>query len=543
MKGSARRIILLITLTIGGQTLQSQSISIDFPLIENEIRRQVISGKLEGISFSHRPIHITKQDTSFRKYESAISKSLIAKRFIDFRILAVQQNFEFNSHYPFGWNNGAMIRSRGLQSLTTGGVFSQVGPLIFQFSPVMVFAQNSNYPSFPSSHNQSIWDARVFTIWNYADYPEYFGSKSYQKITLGNSFIGVRYKKMDLILSNENLWWGPSQIHSLTMTNNSAGFLHLSLKPNRGLKTPIGSFYPELLVGKLDRSGFPANESLQWLYDQKRDDWRYLSAINLSYQPNWFQGFEIGFIRTLQQYFKTTQQEKAYFPVLLSISREGTGGGADEIDQQASLYTHYTFSASSAEVYAEIGRNDSPWDLRDFNMSPDHSLAYVIGFSKSFSVKDYSATWTSEVIKLSKGGTGVFRDEPSWYLNGLVSHGYTQRGEFIGSGLRPGSQSVHNRLSMETNFGRVGLQLDRISNEEDFYFTVMLPNGEQEPWIDWVTGASLSRQIRKLRVFSELNWVHSKNYYWENQTSETGIQNIAKNRNNLFIRLQTVYSF
>lgn len=436
-----------------------------------------------------------------------------------------------------------MIRSRGLQSLTSAGFYSRIGPLILQLSPMMVYAQNKKYPSFLEHSNQLIWNSRVSKIWRLSDYPEYFGNGSYTKFSLGNSFVGFRYKKWDLLLSNENLWWGPGQSHSLTMTNNAAGFLHLSLKPNRDFKTPIGSFYPELLIGKLDKSGFPANEQLQSLYDRKRKEWRYLSAINFSYKPNWLQGFEIGFIRTLQQYYQTTMREKDYFPVLLSISREGTGGGSDEIDQQASIYTQFIFPEAKGEVYAEIGRNDSPWDIRDFNMSPDHSLAYVIGFSKQFDIRGHQSQWSTEVIKLSKGGTGVFRAEPPWYLNGRVTHGYTNNGEIVGSGLRPGSNAIHNRFSIDTRIGKLGCQIDRIANEKDFYNEVMIPNGVSTPWIDLVTGASFSRRFNQLLLYTELNWVHSFNYMWGGKEFAGSQIYQERNRDNLFIRIQTAYSF
>ncbi len=532
----------VLLLAVSTTRIAAQSIPIDFPIVEREIRNQHTAGSFEDISFSHRPIHLTKSDTSFREFESTISKSILSKRFLEFKILPVQQNLEFNSNYPFGWNNSAMIRSRGLQSLTSAGFYSRIGPLILQVSPMMVYAQNKKYPSFPDTY-ESIWNGRVYTIWNLSDFPEYFGDGSYKRVSLGNSFISLRIKKWDLQLSNENLWWGPGQTHSLTMTNNAAGFLHLSLKPNRGIKTPIGYFYPELLVGKLDKSGYPANETLQWLYDQKRRDWRYLSAVNISYKPNWFKGFEIGFIRTLQQYYQTTKSEKDYFPVLLSISREGTGGGADEIDQQASIYTHFIFPKAKGEVYAEIGRNDSPWDIRDFNMSPDHALAYVIGFSKQFDIKGHQSHWSTEVIKTSKGGTGLFRDEPPWYLNGLVNHGYTHGGEIVGSGLRPGSNALNNRFTMDTRLGKVGFQFDRIVNEQDFYNEVMVPNGVSTPWVDLVTGVSFSRRLNHLLIYSELNWVRSFNYMWDGEEFAGSPFYQEKNRDNIFIRIQTAYSF
>ena len=58
-------------------------------------------------------------------------------------------------------------------------------------------------------------------------------------------------------------------------------------------------------------------------------------------------------------------------------------------DQILSFYTRWLFPKARAEVYFEFGQNDNSHDFRDFIGAPEHSRAYLFGFSKLISFKSY----------------------------------------------------------------------------------------------------------------------------------------------------------
>ena len=119
---------------------------------------------------------------------------------------------------PYGWNDGAMIPSKGFQALMSIGIFAQYGPLTIQLKPEFVAAENAEFETFDKNHYDVIF-ARYYDIYNNTDLPVRFGSHGYGKVYWGQSSIRLNYKSLSAGLSTENLWWGPGIRNSLLMSN------------------------------------------------------------------------------------------------------------------------------------------------------------------------------------------------------------------------------------------------------------------------------------------------------------------------------------
>ena len=67
---------------------------------------------------------------------------------INFKILPIDYNLEFNSNHPYNRNNGTMIPNRGYQHIISPGFFAKIGPLEITLKPEHHFAENKNFEGF-----------------------------------------------------------------------------------------------------------------------------------------------------------------------------------------------------------------------------------------------------------------------------------------------------------------------------------------------------------------------------------------------------------
>ena len=130
-----------------------------------------------------------------------------------------------------------MIPNKGYQHIISPGFFIRFGPLSIQIKPEHHFSENREFNGFLEGHYPVIWQKR-YKLWNKIDMPERFGQKPHNKLSLGQSSIRFNWKKLSLGISSENIWWGPSIRNSIMMSNNAAGFNHITFNTSEPINTP-----------------------------------------------------------------------------------------------------------------------------------------------------------------------------------------------------------------------------------------------------------------------------------------------------------------
>ncbi|RZK64355.1 MAG: hypothetical protein EOO85_29850, partial [Pedobacter sp.] len=325
-------IVLLAFVLTYSFNLKAQTVPVG-TTIEDYYRRLQLLGQLDSsISFTNRPItaEAIKKDNIFDPEEQLLREGWLkksgpvhfAKGKGTFQILPFSWQQQFNSHHPFGWNDGPMIPSKGYQTLVSGGFFAKIGPLSIQLKPEYVFAQNAKFESYGENRNDTELGAYYGGNNNYIDNPERYGNNSYSKLGWGQSSIRLTVGPASVGLSNENIWWGPGLRNSLMMSNNASGFKHATLNTVRPVKTYIGSFEGQIIGGRLESSGFSPLENTTLssgtvVYDKPREDWRYLAGLNISYQPKWVPGLFLGFTRTFMSYGSDLNKLADYVPFFI----------------------------------------------------------------------------------------------------------------------------------------------------------------------------------------------------------------------------------
>ncbi len=524
----------------------AQSLPVGMPVIEDYYRRKQLLGGLDSsVSFMIRPLFPVaafQVENVFDPDNGMGHDNILSNRVIysspdnksSLQLLPFTWQQQYNTHNPYGWNDGPMIPAAGYQTLFSPGIYYKYKFVSIQFQPEFVYAQNKNFDGFTQAGNDNTaWQA-WYALNNAIDMPERFGTGAYAKLFPGQSSIRINFDPISFGISTEDLWWGPGVWNSLIMSNNAPGFLHFTLNTTRPIKTPIGSFEFQLIGGKLVSSGYsplvpgqPGNHDT--LYTAKPADWRYLSGGVFTYQPKWVPGLFLGMTRVLQDYEnRMTHSFASYIPFFLSTSKESyvnpATGMDSEIagrgDQIASAFVRWIWPSAHAEIYLEYGREDFSWNTRDLLLDPEHSRAYLFGFKKLFSIANRPDEYMQvsfETTQLAKPPDDLQERNttPDWYANYLVVAGYTNDGQVLGAGIGPGSNLQTLDISWFKGLEKIGLQLNRYEHSEDFYYNAF-PGGEtRRHWVDYSAGLTRNWSYQHFVFSANLLYVLEFNYEWE----------------------------
>lgn len=502
---------LIISYPCYAQSIQVGSVAEDF------LRRGQLSGEVDSnISFTVRPIPALTVSESILTAHDIISTAYLGGDKIRFGLLPVSIQQQYNSHHPYGWNDGLMMPAKGYQSMFSAGVFAKFHFLSIQIRPEFVYAVNNSFQE-------------VSTVGGATDLPNRFGDKAYKKLAWGQSNIKLNLGPIAVGLSNENLWWGPGMRNSLLMSNTAPGFKHLSLNTAKPVAIGIGNIEAQIVAGKLEGSGFTAAGT--------PDDWRYLSAMVVSYNPKWVPGLFVGLTRSFQQYSKEERSFSDYFPLFQSFQKKNTKEDEVERDQLTSVFLRWMMAKSKAEVYFEYGLNDHSYNIRDFLLAPEHSRAYTIGFRKlvPLAKRDWDHLSISfELTHMEQSIDRIIREAGEWYTHGQVLHGYTHRGQALGAGIGPGGNFQSLNVSWYKGLKRIGIQIERYEHNGDLANS--MGRGQ---WVDFVMGTGIDWTYKKFLLSGKLQGIESNNYQWNTGKGGTTELNVF----NLTIQLGLTYRF
>jgi hypothetical protein len=437
------------------------------------------------------------------------------------QLLPITWENQYSTHHPYSLNDGAMIPVRGYQTLFSTGIYAKFGPLNIQLKPEIVYAENRSFQGFYKEQLDYI-RAAWYSNFNYIDLPEKFGDGAYRKIYPGQSNINLTVGHLSLGLSTENLWWGPGIHNSLMMSNTAPGFTHITFNTVKPFKTWIGSFEGQLIGGRLENSGFaPFDTTLEIsgnkIYIPKRNDWRYINGVVLSYQPRLVKGAFLGITRTFIFYNNDMGNRfKDYLPVITPIDKkstfgEGEGNGAG--DQRASAFIRWVWLKEHAELYGEFFKEDHAYDFRDMFLEPDHTHAYLFGIQKlvPLNKRDQYIQINFELSQLAQTGTNPERPAGSIYLHYAgISQGYTNQGQILGAGIGPGSNIQSLKISWNKHLKSLGILIERNVHDYDFYTSVI--KDIRANWVDFNSTAFIEWDYRNLIFTASAGVIRNYNY-------------------------------
>lgn len=449
-----------------------------------------------------------------------------------------------NDSIAGGYNNESFFNAAGLQTRITAGVAAKLGRFLMEFQPEWVHAENIPQLEIAPSFSDANFFSRYY-FWNInpIDLPSRFGPNPINKFYLGQSSIKFAFNQFAIGWSNENLWWGPGMKNSLVMTNNANGFKHLTVHTIKPLKTPIGHFEAQGIIGDLDSSGIEPMENerqrrLYWAgaYVPKANADRRMVGYVITYQPKWVKNLFIGVAAATNYYYKNIYDSLGNSKIHNYPWYAKTEKGDKQV--LGSVFFRYAMPEDKAEIYGEFGRSDrraAPWNL----FGDTIPFGYVFGLRKWVKLSKLSQIEImAEVTQLALPDVRLIFDDASpwgvpkvngYYTHPIVRHGYTHNGQMLGAGIGPGSNSQFLSISLYRKGSRFGIHGERIVHNNDFVYASQLSGNvgsgyHNRYYVDLIYGAHVQVKLRGIYVAGTINYMNVLNYKWVKLggTFETG---------------------
>jgi hypothetical protein len=373
-------------------------------------------------------------------WEARLGRFATSPARFEFSFLSPSGSLRFNSQFPYGSNDGPIWAGRGLTMSAQGGLYARFGPLSLTLLPTVFRAQNSEFPLAPSTLpcgcGQPIYDFAV-------DRPQRFGAAAYQRFDPGQSEVRVEGLGLNVGFSTANEGWGPSVEYPFVIGNNAAGLPHFFVGSSRPFPVFVGRAHLRVIYGRLDQSDYsPVTGPKFYSSRLETGRVRFASGVVATFQPRGFDGLEIGGSRFIHSIWPRLGIPSSYIrkplQAFLKVNQPGIDQQLAGTDNQlASLFASWALREAGVELYAEYGREDNSYDLRDFAQEPDHQRAYSLGLTKVFGKRPSSF----DVLRIeamnfqlpSLATTG--RGEGGIYVHTPIRQGHTNRGQLLGADI------------------------------------------------------------------------------------------------------------
>lgn len=342
----------------------------------------------------------------------------------------------FNSAFPFGSNDGPIWAGKGFTEAIQAGAGVRWRALSLTIAPLAFTAQNAAFPLMANGATGNL----AFGDQQYplrVDRPQRFGTSAYTVLDPGESSIRVDTRLIAAGLSTAEQYWGPADSYPFILGNNAAGFPHAFVGTGTPWNLWIGHLQGRLVYGKLSQTEYASIGT--------GATHRFMSGLILAFQPRPTPGLEIGASRFFHSAWPDSGgltwsdfriPIEGFFKRTLSTAKSGD----DATNQLASLYARWVLPRSGFEFYAEFGKEDHNWDLRDFVLEPDHASARMFGFRKVWmSEAQRMLALRAETIDLRLNTLTRTRGiGAGYYLNATFPQGHTQRGQLLGADVTAG---------------------------------------------------------------------------------------------------------
>ena len=487
---------------------------------DDNIRDLQLLGKLQPEqSLTQRPFILTPKlgyDSLLAMIDPEFENHghLVEKKHSDIQLLPINFLQKYNSHHPYGWNDGPLSFSKGYQFVGSGGVYMRWRNIHLTLRPEFFKTASDPYET------SAAWGQRTSAL---------------SKLTMGQSSLRMDFGPLSVGVSTQNLWLGPGSYSSLLMSNNAPGFNHFSIGTNRPLRTPLGSFQLNVIGGTLTYNkgqGFE-NRNLKSIGNTSYTN--YLSLLTISYSPVFFKNFYLSANRafTLPTQEKPSTKPKEYYLIALKpLFRNEYEDNSLPIDQVLSGSAKYVFPKEHAEVYFEYGWNDGSSNSRDLMLDMSHSAASIYGLKKMQYLNENTyLNFEAEATQMSQRPSYLQRPAGNWYVH--QNGGYINENQILGAGSGWGNDVQTFAISLNKSWNKYGIKFQHIAHDPMGIgiTNVLAYDGGAPYWDDYAYGLILKQKYNRLLFNLNIEWVNSKNYLWQNNNKVS----------NVYVFLNTIY--
>jgi hypothetical protein len=378
-----------------------------------------------------------------------------------FAILATETRTIFNSSLPFGFNDGALWVGRGLTQSVQGGFAVRAGSARLVLQPLAFWAQNQSFPMEPPGMGQAfIYTNPIGSI----DAPQRFGPRSYARIDPGQSTLEVSVGPASVGLSTANDIWGPAFESPMILGNNAPGIPRLFVGTERPVDVWIGAIHGRVFWGRSTLSPYVGGT-----FGGRR---KFVTGMVGSIVPRGAPNLTLGAARFFHVSADRGYPEGFFTKVLqglvqTSLATASNPLGDDPTDNQlASLFVRWSFPSVGFEVFGEVGREDTSYDLRDLLLQLYHDAGYLLGMQRVWRSAD-STRFTAlraELLNTRIGPLYQAAPQLSFYVHDVKGH--TERGQVLGAPYGVGGGSFMTSVTRYAAQGSTRFRMGRLMVRE-----------------------------------------------------------------------------
>jgi hypothetical protein len=404
-------------------------------------------------AFSSREIARMSRSTQEGDWSSALKTEVRHSGRVDWGFIAPTGGMTFNSAFPYGPNDGAVWKGRGLTTFAQGGVWARWRGVSLQFAPTAFRAENKSFRLMPNGDST----ASIFADGRFPatiDKPQAFGSHAYQRIDPGESSIRVDSHGLVAGVSTASEWWGPTSEFPVVLGNNAGGFPHFFAGTSSPASIKIARIHGRLVYGYLDQSAYsPVKGSSEFKSFAESGTRRFAAGVVGLIQFQGLTGIELGgtrFFHAANTGWPSNHNLLLPIQGLLKNSiapeKDSAFGGNQAVkeNQLASVFARFAPPRSGFELYFEFGREDHSADARDLYLEPDHSSLTNIGFRQAWQKDKVLTAVRAEALtyELAGGLRTRVEGEGGAYSHSILRQGHTLRGQLLAADVGPGSGSA-----------------------------------------------------------------------------------------------------
>ena len=416
--------------------------------------------------------------------------------------LPAQMSMAFNSEFPFGYNDGAVWAGRGLTAVGQAGVAASAGPLSVVLAPVIFRAQNRPFELRDNGQTGIYLNGAAFSAHS-IDQPQRFGDRPYDRFDPGNSSAHLDLGPAALGFSSAPMHWGPARDHPLLFGNNAGGFAHFFAGSARPLDLKLLKVHGRMLWGKIRETQYARIHATQ--------PTRFVTGLVGVIVPGAASGLEIGGGRFFHLPWAPGVARDNLTLTLSGLPLAHTDPRNSVPDNQiASLFLRWALPSAGFEMYGEFGREDHSADSRDFQLQPDHSSAYLIGFQRMLRQGERRSVIRGELLNSRVSGLVASREQAPWYTHLPMAQGHTNLGQVLGSIGAFGGGASTLAFDRYSASGRWTVAWSRLMRAEEIAFPSGITN-RQRADVQHAVGMTGLRTLGRASVSYEATYIRELN--------------------------------
>ena len=444
------------------------------------------------------------------------------ERSVKLKIYGPEWFNSYNTKAPYGQNDGALWQGKGYNTSLTAGARLEAYGFEVTLKPQLSFSENREFELFD---NSKYYTNKYAYIWGYgnnsgADAPQRFGDSSFWTFDWGDTEIRYSWKKLTAGFGTQAIWLGPAFLNPLLHSNNAATYPKFDIGLRKTeihlphISWNIGYIEGRIWTGYLTESDYFDNDS--------SNDHNLIHGLTCSYSPSFIPGLTLGLNRTCL--VKASRENLKYIIPAIKNTHVGEQGAGE--DQKMSITIDWLFPKVGFEVYGEVGLDDGT-PFSNYLRSATHMVGVkkTLAFSRKHNI-------LGEII-FEWSNTEMTQDfQFQWPYNfGFhyqITQGYTNKGQWLGSGMGYGGESRLIGFKLYHNFGYVYLFHEFANIDSNYIYSKAIDSAASANVLqgEWpiryykILGLENLNFIKKNFMLSEAIYYNDiRHYLYRNHTS------------------------